>query len=110
MAGKVHEVRIDLSKPLADDPGTGHNRWHPGIPPILRLDPGDEAVLETRGGSDGQITPTSTGEDLAAMDLNRVHALTGPLWVNGAQEGDLLEVEILDIVPASWGWTGFAPG
>ena len=48
MAGKVHEVRIDLSKPLADDPGTGHNRWHPGSPPILRMDPGDEAVLETR--------------------------------------------------------------
>jgi formamidase len=29
----VHEIRIDRSKTLLEEPGTGHNRWHPDIPP-----------------------------------------------------------------------------
>ena len=42
------EVRIDRSKPLLEDPATGHNRWHPDIPPIARCRPDDELILETR--------------------------------------------------------------
>lgn len=110
MAARVHEIRVDRSVPLAKQPGTGHNRWHPRVPPILWVDPGDEAILDTRGGGDQQINPRSTAEEFAAMDLGRVHALTGPVWVNGAEVGDLLEVQILDVQSIDWGWTGFAPG
>ena len=55
-----HEVRIDASKPLQAEPHTGHNRWHPDIPPILRADPGDEGILETRDALDGQLTPEAS--------------------------------------------------
>ena len=54
----THAVKIDRSKSLAEQPGTGHNRWHEGIPPILRIQPGDQVVLETRDALDGQVTPS----------------------------------------------------
>ena len=52
----IHEIRIDRSKTLAEEPGTGHNRWHPDIPPVARCEPGDEVVLETRDAFDGQMS------------------------------------------------------
>ena len=33
----MHAIRIDRSKPLADEPHTGHNRYHPDIEPVRRL-------------------------------------------------------------------------
>jgi len=110
MAKKIHEVRMDLSKPLSAQPDKGHNRWHPRIPPVISLDSGEEAVMETIDACDGQFRWDSTTASVASCDLNRCHVLTGPVWVNGAEEGDLLEVEILDILPSEFGWTGQVPG
>jgi formamidase len=107
---RQHEVRIDASKPLKAEPNTGHNRWHPDIPPILRVDPGDEVILETRDALDGQLTPDSQSQDAGSVNLNVVHPLTGPVYINGAQPGDLLEVKILEVEPASWGFTCQIPG
>src|ERR671936_2686663 len=107
---KRHEVRIDAIKPLKAEPQTGHNRWHPDIPPILRVDPGDEVILETRDALDGQLTPASTTADVGRVNLNVVHPLTGPVYVNGAEPGDLLEVKILEVEPASFGFTVQIPG
>lgn len=104
------ELRIDPSRPLIEDPSTGHNRWHPDIKPIARCLSGDTVVIETRDAVDGQIGPSSTIEDVARIDSNRVHPLTGPVAVEGARPGDLLEVEILDIVPARFGYTIQFPG
>jgi hypothetical protein len=36
-----HVVSIDPSKPLSEEPGTGHNRWHEDIEPVVEVDPGD---------------------------------------------------------------------
>ena len=105
-----HEVRIDASKPLQAEPHTGHNRWHPDIPPILRVDPGDRVALETRDALDGQITARSTAEEVGKVNLNVVHPLTGPVYVNGAEPGDLLEIKILEIEPAPFGFTVQIPG
>ena len=38
-------VEIDRSKTLQQQPNTGHNRWHPDIPPLVEADPGEEVVL-----------------------------------------------------------------
>ena len=46
----AHESRVDLSRKLTVEPGTGHNRWRPDIPPILTMEPGDEVLMEARGG------------------------------------------------------------
>ena len=62
----THEIRIDRSRTLLEEPDTGHNRWHPDIPPLVRCEPGDEVVLETRDAFDGQMGPDATLETVAA--------------------------------------------
>ena len=99
----THEVRVDYSKTLAEEPETGHNRWHPDIPPAVTCDSGEEVVLETRDAFDGQMGPQATLETVAGPNLNVVHPLTGPVYVNGAEPGDLLEVEILEVEPDRYG-------
>ena len=106
----THEVRVDYSKTLAEEPETGHNRWHPDIPPAVTCDAGEEVVLETRDAFDGQMGPQATLETVAGPNLNVVHPLTGPVYVNGAEPGDLLEVEILEVEPDRYGYTVQVPG
>jgi formamidase len=106
----IHEIRIDRSKTLTEEPGTGHNRWHPDIPPLVRCEPGDEVVLETRDALDGQTGPAAGLDAVAAVDLGVVHPLTGPVYVEGAEPGDLLAVEIVDIEPDTYGFTVQVPG
>lgn len=106
----THEIRIDRGKTLLEDPSTGHNRWHPDIPPVLRCEPGDEVILETRDAFDGQMGPDATLETVAAPNLDVVHPLTGPVFVEGAEPGDVLEVEILDVEPDRYGYTVQVPG
>jgi formamidase len=106
----TREVRIDRGKTLLEEPGTGHNRWHPDIPPVLRCEPGDEVVLETRDAFDGQMGPDATLETVAAPNLDVVHPLTGPVFVRGAEPGDVLEVDIVDVEPDRYGYTVQVPG
>jgi formamidase len=106
----THEVRVDYTKTLGEEPESGHNRWHPDIPPIVRCDPGDEVILQTRDALDGQAGPEATAEEVGAANLNVVHPLTGPVYVNGAEPGDLLEVEVLEVEPDRYGFTIQIPG
>ena len=76
----------------------------------MTADPGEEVVLQTRNAFDGEVTPSSRAGDLSNLNLNVVHPLTGPVFVNGAESGDLLEVNILQIEPAPWGFTTIIPG
>ncbi len=106
----MKSVEIDRNKRLKEEPSKGHNRWHPDIPPILEVDPGEEVVLETRDASDGQIKPHMTVDDLNGLDTKVAHPLTGPIYVKGAAPGDLLEIEYLEIIPQANGWTRNRPG
>jgi formamidase len=106
----THEVRVDFARSLAEQPETGHNRWHPDIPPVVTCEPGDEVVLQTRDAFDGQMGPQATLDTVAGPNLNVVHPLTGPVYVNGAEPGDLLEVEILEVEPDRYGYTVQVPG
>lgn len=103
-------VRIDRSKTLAQEPETGHNRWHPDIPPVIWCDPGEEVILETRDAFDGQMGRDVSLDTVAGANLNRLHPLTGPVYVEGAEPGDLLDIEILDIESESYGYTVQVPG
>lgn len=108
-----HLISIDSSKPLDQEPGTGHNRWHESIEPVAEVDPGDTVVYETRDAFDGQLNPRSTAEDVGNLDLGPVHPLTGPIFVKGAKPGDLLEVKLVAIEADpwdQWGYTIEVPG
>jgi formamidase len=103
-------IGVDASVPLAAEPGTGHNRWHPDLEPIARVAPGEEIILETRDGLDCALGSESTVADVAAIDLRMPHPLTGPVYVEGAQQGDVLAVEILGFESARFGSTCIVPG
>ena len=87
-------IELDYSKRCVEEPGKGHNRWYPDIPPAVEADPGEEVVMQTRHAFDGQITPTTNADDLLSADLGLVYPLTGPVYVKGAEPGNLLEVTI----------------
>ena len=106
----THEIRIDYGRPLTAEREKGHNRWHPDIPPVVRCEPGDEVVMETRDAFDLQITPDSAPDDVAKVNLNVVHPLTGPVYVEGAELGDLLVCEILEVIAPEWAFTVQVPG
>jgi formamidase len=106
----MHSIRIDRGKPLAAEPHLGHNRYHPDITPIAEVDEGDEIALETRDALDGQIKPNMAVADLALIDAGVVHPLTGPVFVKGAQPGDLLEIEFTDIMAQATAFSAIVPG
>jgi acetamidase/formamidase len=87
-----------------------HFAWDAGSEPVLTIDSGDTVVAHTRDVSDNQITPDSTAEVIAGLDWERVYPLAGPIAVNGAQPGDTLAVEVLDLHTEGWGWTAILPG
>jgi formamidase len=103
-------VTIDRTRHLADQPGTGHNRWHPDIAPIVEVEEGEEVALETRDATDGYLTARSTEADFPSLQVGAIHPLTGPVLVKGARPGDLLEIEFVDIVPQRWAFTAIMPG
>lgn len=103
-------LAIDRTKTLAEEPASGHNRWHPDIPPLAEVEPGQVVGLETRDAFDGFITPATTAEDLRNANLGIVHPLTGPVYVKGAEPGDVLEVTLVAVDPQPFGFTVQVPG
>jgi acetamidase/formamidase len=89
---------------------TVHFAWDIGLEPVLEIESGDSVVVETRDVSDNQLGPDSTVDVLDGLDWARVYPLAGPIRVGGAEVGDTLGIEILDIHARDWGWTAILPG
>jgi acetamidase/formamidase len=87
-----------------------HFTWDVSHESVLEIDSGDTVVVWTRDVSDNQIGPDSDTSVIATLDWDRVYPLAGPIAVKGAQPGDTLAVEILDIHTQGWGWTAILPG
>ncbi|MCX9193623.1 formamidase [Carbonactinospora thermoautotrophica] len=107
---------VDQSKSMRDQEVPGHNRWHPDIPVATRVRPGEEFRVECRDWTDAQIGNNDSANDVRDVDLTLCHMLSGPIGVEGAEPGDLLVVDILDLGPVpqevgpapgqGWGYTG----
>jgi acetamidase/formamidase len=87
-----------------------HFTWDAGNAPVITVDSGDVVVVHTRDVSDNQIAPDSTADAIAGLNWDRVYPLAGPIAVAGAQPGDTLAVEVLDLHTQGWGWTAILPG
>jgi acetamidase/formamidase len=83
--------------------------WDNSVEPRLAIKPGDTVVFECLEAT-GQLTSDSTVDDYLTTDRSLVHALNGAVYVEGADPGDALQVEILDMQHKGWGWTGFRSG
>jgi acetamidase/formamidase len=91
---------------LAPDPP--HYAWDNNLKPRLTIGSGDTITFETRDAADGHFRPESTSADVATYEF-RGHPLTGPVYVEGARPGDVLQVEVLEVRPAAYGWTAILP-
>ena len=92
------------------DTSRTRNRWNRDYPPVVTISPGDTISLALKESSDGQVRPEMTLAEFAEIDRTRIHALTGPVAVEGAEPGDALEVEILEYRHEGWAWTSIMPG
>ena len=87
-----------------------HHGWDRDFAPRLTVAPGETVLFETVDASGGQLGPASTLADLAALDFSLVNPVTGPVFVDGAEPGDVLCVTVGEFGPSGWGWTANIPG
>ena len=86
------------------------NRYHPAIKPVARAKPGQTIVVHTRDALDSNLNINSKPKDVTAIDLNLIHPMTGPIYIEGAKRGDVLAIKLIDINPDEYGYTTIIPG
>src|SRR3954449_6699927 len=80
----------------------------PELEPVLEVEAGATVTFETNDCFTGQIT--SEDDLVTGIDMSRINSATGPVAVKGAEPGDSLIAEILDIRPIEWGVATLIPG
>ena len=89
------ELEFDSRTPLRAGGKVGHNRWHPDIPPVAHVSAADDGRGSGRArAATARSMPGSTPADFAQIDTDVIHTLTGPFFVEGAEPGDLLRIEV----------------
>ena len=87
-----------------------HNKFSSAIPPVLRVPTGSIIKVDTHEASDGQLHREANIDDLKNIDFGPIHPLTGPVYVEEAEIGDILVVDLLDIELHDYGWQAIVPG
>ncbi len=82
--------------------------FSPGNKPVARAKPGDLVLFETLDALGGQVKSEDT--PLESIDWSRVNPATGPVYVEGAEPGDTLVVDVLDIAYSDTAVILVAPG
>ena len=100
----------DPSVSCAEDPAC-INRLHPEIKMVADADPGERIVFFGRDAFDLTLDPDefSSAKAMPREGVGIVHALTGPVFINGVEAGDVLAVTIEALLPADVGWTEAGP-
>jgi acetamidase/formamidase len=66
--------------------------------------------VETKEATDGQLSINSKSEDVQNVKFDPIHPLTGPVYVEGAEPGDILAVTLHHLEVGDWAWSGVFPG
>ncbi|WP_424963623.1 acetamidase/formamidase family protein [Ekhidna sp.] len=107
------EKLTDAVVPIADHTLTSeqtHNKWSRTIEPVLTINSGEVVEISTEEATDGQLTMDSDTADLMNLSFDPIHPLTGPIYINEAQPGDVIAVTLHKIEIGEWGWTAILPG
>ncbi|ATC65356.1 acetamidase [Nibricoccus aquaticus] len=87
------------------------HRWDNSTPPRITINSGERITLHMADSSGYQVKPTWNATDFKAhFDPLKVHALTGPVAIAGAEPGDRLEIIIESYEHRGWAWTSLIPG
>ncbi|MFC7154875.1 formamidase [Halomarina halobia] len=100
---------VDTDKPPDEQPDPIVNRWHPDVPAVATVKPGETFRVECLDWTGNQVVNDDSANDIRDMRLDPNHHLSGPFEVEGAEPGDILVVDILDLGPFpdhEWGFTG----
>jgi acetamidase/formamidase len=87
-----------------------HHGWDHSIAAVTHIAPGDSLEFDVADASGGQLVATSTVADVGRMDFGKINPVTGPVYIDGAEPGDILKVTLLSFAPSGWGWTANIPG
>jgi acetamidase/formamidase len=87
-----------------------HSRWSRTLAPRLSIKPGDIVHIECQDSSGSQVHPGSTVADYLNIDRSKIHALTGPIEIEGAEAGDVLQIDVLKVAHKGWGWSSVING
>lgn len=87
-----------------------HYGWSRDFTPAVVAKSGSTIHFECLDSSGGQLGTGSTAADVVNLDFAKVNPVTGPVYVEGAEPGDVLKVEIREFVPSGIGWTAVIPG
>ena len=87
-----------------------HSVWDRSLEPRLHIEPGDQVHFECVDASGGQVHPGMTVDEYQKIDRTRIHALTGPAWIEGAESGDVLQIDVLATQHRGWGWSSIIEG
>jgi acetamidase/formamidase len=66
--------------------------------------------MECQDASGAQVRPGMNVAEFLQIDRGRIHALTGPIFVEGAQPGDVLQIDVVKVAHKGWGWTSVIAG
>jgi acetamidase/formamidase len=105
--GKVHVLPATIET-------TQWGWFNNAQPPVLHVNSGDTIIFETMMHSHNQIVPGTTIDQIKKLRTDHPgrgpHTLTGPVYVEGAEPGDVLKVHINKIVPRAYGTNFNVPG
>src|SRR5258706_9112351 len=87
-----------------------HSRWSRALNPRLRVASGDMVRVECLDSSGAQAHSGMTVAEFLKIDRERIHALTGPIFVEGAEASDVLQIDVLEVAHKGWGWSSVIPG
>jgi acetamidase/formamidase len=87
-----------------------HLKWDNSLPPVRTVRSGAEVTFDLLDGGHNQFTATSTAADVLTFDLTIADPAIGPVYVEGAEPGDVLKVDFLTLETADYGWTAIFPG
>jgi len=102
-------IELDPDKPVSEQRDVIQNRYHPDIPAVVNVKPGDDFIVECLDWTAGKVKNNDSANDIRDMDFTPIHHLSGPIHVDGAEPGDMLVVDILDVgthPKRNWGYTG----
>lgn len=87
-----------------------HLKWSRALQPVLTVESGAEVTFSLRDGLNNQITPENIKDGIPEVDFQQADPAFGPVAIEGAEAGDVLRIDVLELVPAPYGWTGIMPG
>ena len=87
-----------------------HHGWDRSFAPVARIAPGESLEFAVSDASGGQLDERSTVGDVTGLDFAKINPVAGPVFIDGAEPGDVLKVTLLSFAPSGWGWTANIPG